>query len=103
MGDLNNIMHASEKLGPRPANDRTISKLCCLVKDRGFFFYFGYNRLHILGLTKDLARHLLMSISTDSWLTLNGAPSFLIRFLKTHHTQTHWPGLVGKIFGKMQL
>lgn len=36
-GDLSNIMHASEKLGPRPANDRTISEFCCLVKDCGFF------------------------------------------------------------------
>ena len=27
MVDLNNIMHVSEKIGPRPANDRKISDL----------------------------------------------------------------------------
>ena len=37
MGDLNDIMHPSEKLGPRVANARQISEFCCLVKDCGFF------------------------------------------------------------------
>jgi len=37
MGDMNNIMHKAEKLGPRPANQRLISNFCCLVKDCGFF------------------------------------------------------------------
>jgi hypothetical protein len=37
MGDMNNIMHVSEKTGPRPVNLRSISEFCCLVKDCGFF------------------------------------------------------------------
>jgi len=37
MGDMNNIMHASEKTGPGPVNHRLISDFCCLVKDFGFF------------------------------------------------------------------
>ena len=37
MGDMNNIMNVTEKLGPRPANQRLISNFCCLVKDCGFF------------------------------------------------------------------
>ena len=32
MGDLNNIMNAKEKLGPRPADVRRISEFCCMVK-----------------------------------------------------------------------
>jgi hypothetical protein len=42
MGDLNNIMHVSEKIGPRPANDRVISEFYCLVKICGFFD-LGFN------------------------------------------------------------
>lgn len=42
MGDLNNIMHASEKLGPLPANIKRISEFCCLVKNCGLFD-LGYN------------------------------------------------------------
>jgi hypothetical protein len=42
MGDLNNVMSVTEKLGPRPANCRLISNFCCLVKDSGFID-LGYN------------------------------------------------------------
>jgi len=37
MGDMNNIMHVSEKLNPGPVNRCLISKFRCLVKDCGFF------------------------------------------------------------------
>jgi hypothetical protein len=43
MGDLNNIMSPSEKLGPRPPNLNRIAKFCCMVKDCGLFD-LGYNR-----------------------------------------------------------
>jgi len=42
MGDLNNIMNANEKLGPRPANVRAISEFCCMIKNCGLFD-LGYN------------------------------------------------------------
>jgi hypothetical protein len=42
MGDLNNIMSASEKKGPRPANLRRISDFSGMVKDCGLFD-LGYN------------------------------------------------------------
>ena len=42
MGDMNKIMNAMEKLGPRLADVRHISELCCLVKQCGFFD-LGYN------------------------------------------------------------
>ena len=35
MGDLNNIMNVSEKLGPKPANIKRIADLCCMIKDCG--------------------------------------------------------------------
>ena len=42
MGDLNNVMNANKKLGPRPTNARIISEFSCLVKNCGLF-YLGYN------------------------------------------------------------
>jgi hypothetical protein len=42
MGDLNNIMNASEKRGPAPPNLNRITHFCCLVKDCGLFD-LGYN------------------------------------------------------------
>jgi hypothetical protein len=42
MGDLNNIMSATEKKGPRPANHKRISDFYCMDKDCGFFD-LGYN------------------------------------------------------------
>jgi hypothetical protein len=42
IGDLNNIMSASEKHGPLPANLNRISNFCCMVKNCGFFD-LGYN------------------------------------------------------------
>lgn len=37
MGDLNNIMHASEKCGPKPANQHRINVFCSMVKQCGLF------------------------------------------------------------------
>lgn len=42
MGDLNNLMHVNEKIGPRPAKVKHISDFCCMVKNCGLF-YLGYN------------------------------------------------------------
>lgn len=42
MVDLNNIMHANEKLGPNSANKKHISDFCYFVKSCGFFD-LGYN------------------------------------------------------------
>lgn len=42
MGDLNNILHANEKMGPNPANAKRISEFCYLVKSCGMFD-LGYN------------------------------------------------------------
>jgi hypothetical protein len=42
MGDLNNIVSPSEKLGPRPPNLNRIAKFCCMVKYCGLFD-LGYN------------------------------------------------------------
>jgi hypothetical protein len=42
-GDLNNIMSASEKMGPVAANLNCIARFCCLIKDCGLFD-LGYNR-----------------------------------------------------------
>jgi hypothetical protein len=42
MGDLNNIMHTNEKLGPSPANAKRISEFCCMIKSCGLFD-LGYN------------------------------------------------------------
>jgi hypothetical protein len=36
MGDMNNIMHANEKLGPTRADIRRINNFCAHVKQRGF-------------------------------------------------------------------
>ena len=43
-GDLNNIMNANEKLGPRPVDVRRIYYFCCMVKQCGLFD-LGYNGL----------------------------------------------------------
>jgi hypothetical protein len=42
MGDLNNIMNANEKLGPKPAHARHIADFCCMIKNCGLFD-LGYN------------------------------------------------------------
>jgi hypothetical protein len=42
MGDLNNLMHASEKLGPTSADINRINKFCSYVKQCGFID-LGYN------------------------------------------------------------
>jgi hypothetical protein len=74
MGDLNNIMHASEKLGPRPANDRTISKLCCLVKDRGFFLLWiqqtAYTWTNKRFSTTSTYEHLDRFLANSEWCSL---------------------------------
>ena len=36
MGDMNNIMHANEKLGPTRADVRSINAFCAHVKQCGF-------------------------------------------------------------------
>lgn len=42
MGDMNDIMHANEKLGPRLADPKRISDFCCMIMQCGFFD-LGYN------------------------------------------------------------
>lgn len=42
MGDMNNIMHVSEKCGPKPANVAHIHDFCFLIKQCGLI-EMGYN------------------------------------------------------------
>jgi hypothetical protein len=42
MGDLNNIMNANEKLGPKPAHAKRIADFYCMIKNCGLFD-LGYN------------------------------------------------------------
>lgn len=42
MGDLNEIMHDNEKLGPTSTDFNRINTLCAYVKQSGFI-YLGYN------------------------------------------------------------
>ena len=49
MGDMNNIMHVNEKLGPTRADVRRINTFCAYVKQCGFID-LGYNGRRIPGL-----------------------------------------------------
>jgi hypothetical protein len=42
MGDLNDIIHPSEKCGPKPANQSRINYFCCMVKQCVAYFTQGY-------------------------------------------------------------
>jgi hypothetical protein len=71
MGDMNNIMHVNEKLGPTRADIRGINAFYAHLKECGFID-FGYSR-RTLGPTKALVLILLIKDLIVALVTQNGA------------------------------